>query len=103
MAEITKVKKYHTEDHNLRAFQDSVDKAVSEISAKFILNGNLVKDISIVTGTPKTIEHKLGREYIGWLAVKRSSGALLWQSTSTVPGTLVLNASANVSVDLWVF
>lgn len=65
----------------------------------------LLKSVALVTGD-NTINHLLGRKLQGWKVVRQRSSATLYdkQDANQMPNlTLVLNASANVTVDLEVF
>lgn len=76
--------------------------AVGDIALKEILDGELLKDVVIVAGTPKLVAHKLGRKPVGYLVVRRSANSMVWDSAATKE-FLTLSASANVTVSLWVF
>jgi hypothetical protein len=71
-----------------------------------ILNGALLEDVVVTTGAVQSIPHQLGRTLIGWMVVRQRASAIVWdtQDANTNPqGTLFLNSSATVTVDLWVF
>lgn len=66
---------------------------------------NIIENVALLTGD-NTIPHTLNRALIGWSIVRIRSVADIYdkQDTNTNPTVnLVLNASANVTVDLEVF
>lgn len=66
---------------------------------------SVLKSVSLLTGT-NTINHKLGRKLQGWKVVRQRAAASLYdnQDSNQKPElTLILIASANVTVDLEVF
>jgi hypothetical protein len=70
------------------------------------MSGLLLSKVTLVSGT-NTIKHGLGRAIQGWIPVRvRSSAASIYdtQDSNTSPNTtLILNASAAVTIDLYVF
>lgn len=67
--------------------------------------GLLLQSVSLTTGD-NVIDHKLGRKLQGWQIVRQRASAALYdkQDANQMPAlTLVLNTSANVTVDLFVF
>lgn len=96
-----------TSNFDLSKVQDNVRNVLESISELHeIVNGRLIKDIAIVSGTAKIISHELSRKLKGWIVVRKSANSTIWDSqlTNTNPKTtLVLQASANVTVSLWVF
>ena len=59
------------------------------------------QNISLTT-TAKTLVHKLGRDYIGFLVIERNASAII-RNTRTDVGFITLTASANVTAKIWVF
>lgn len=66
-----------------------------------LLDGVLKSDQSVTTSTA-TIKHGLGRRPLGWLILTKDANADVWE-TSRSNTDLVLDSSATVTVDLWVF
>lgn len=68
-----------------------------------LLDGLLLGEIEIAT-TPTLVEHKLRRAPLGWIIVSKNANADVWQTTQTLQAAhLTLQASAPVTVTLWVF
>jgi hypothetical protein len=102
---IPELRRVRTEDSDLRQFQDGVVASVAAIRDREVLDGRLIKGIDLVSGTVKVIDHGLGRKLLGWIPVRQDANATVWESDSESLGARVLklNASANVTIDLWVF
>jgi hypothetical protein len=66
-----------------------------------LLNGVQLTKIELGT-TAVNVDHKLGRECQGWIITNKNANADVWQTDSS-KSSIVLQASANVVVDLWVF
>lgn len=89
----------------VKSLQDATDRALRPLTKCSLVGGRLIKDVEISTGTPLLIDHKLGRDPY-WIVVGKSAEADVWDSQAsndTPKRTLVLNASADVTVQLWVF
>jgi hypothetical protein len=102
---IKDLQKVATDDKDLQAFQDKMETFVVPFVTCAIIDGILHNDIQLQTGTVFTLEHRLGRALRGWIVVKKSAQADVWdsQATNQVKSTLLLNSSANVTVSVWVF
>ena len=99
-------KKIDIEDKVIARFQDNVEQAVSQLPSTDIIQGRLVKDVSLLSASTVKVSHKLGRPVVGWFIVRQRASAIIWdsQDSNATPSlTLDLNCSANVVVDLWVF
>lgn len=70
-----------------------------------ILDGVLLPGVELVSGS-NVVPHMLGRVLRGWIPVRVRADATLYdtQDDNDAPSkTLLLTASADVTVDLWVF
>lgn len=70
--------------------------------AKELTQGNLLQNISLLSGD-NILSHRLGRMMTGWFVVDQNAGVTLYRSAALNDKTLTLNASAPVTVSLWVF
>jgi hypothetical protein len=68
-----------------------------------ILQGVLLKDISLTMGIPKVVNHLLQRQPQGWLITDNTASATVWRTAAFNILTLTLEASADTTVSLWVF
>lgn len=69
------------------------------------INNLILKNISLVTGT-NVINHKLGRNLMGWKPTRVRGPASLYDNqdfNQTPQLTLILVSSADVTIDLEVF
>jgi hypothetical protein len=99
-------KKIQSDDDVQNRFQDNVANALDPIVQQEILGGNLLRGISILTGVDNNVPHKLGRKLLGWMLVRNRANSVVWDSQDfnlSQNSTLILNCSANTTIDLWVF
>lgn len=81
-----------------------IPRAVNELQKIPILDGRLIENIALATGTRKVINHGLGRRFRGYIVVRRDAGAIIWSEDATDESKeLWLQASANVNINLWIF
>ena len=92
-------------DDDINRIQDNIDAVLRPLQASAIGQGNLLTGVALINGSTE-VEHKLGRELIGWIIVQQNANAPVWDRQSTnvkKSRTLVLNSTASMSVTLWVF
>lgn len=86
--------------------QNTWASAIEPIISNPLNNGNLLKNIPLVSGT-NVINHKLGRNLQGWYITRqRGSAPSVYDnqdSNQTPQLTLVLVSSASCTIDLAVF
>lgn len=93
-----------TLDSTLNRIQNNIKSAITPITSKEIIDGRLIEEVVIVSGTPKQVNTGLNREPNGWLVARLDANSVVWESTSPDPSNiLVLNSSANCTINLWVF
>lgn len=98
--------KIQSDDEVLNRVQDNVAQTFQPIIQQPILGGNILPGISLLTGVDNNVPHKLGRKLIGYMVVRKNSNSTVWDSQGfnlSQNSTLILNCSANTTVDLWVF
>lgn len=102
-----KFKRHESGDYNIQKVQDALESALKSIEADSpIIPGRLINDVALTSGTASTISHGLGRKLRGYIVVLRNANATVWDDQATNTNstrTLILNASANVTISLWVF
>lgn len=91
----------NVKDDDLRRVQESLYQSVTSMVGIPILDGDLMTGVVLGT-TPADIVHRLQRLPRGWVVVGKNADARVW-STSRTRTTLLMVASAAVTVDLWVF
>ncbi len=96
--------KVRSSDQDLMGVQEQTQGLVKYLAQLPILDGNLIEDIELTSGTAKSVQHQLGRSARGYFVTKKSANAVVWDSVSSQPDReLLLNASASCSVSIWVF
>ncbi len=103
MAKPTELQRHDAQDRDLGELQDRLAEFAQQVSECPLLVGNTVEDIAIVAGTPETVYHKLDRTPEGWLVVRRSASAVVFESGTFDATEITLDASANVTVTVWVY
>lgn len=98
-------KKTRPVDPEAQRFQESAHLGFAFLSAIPFLDGVLVEDVQITSGTAKIVEHGLGREPRGWLVLGKNANANVWETATSVgsENRMTVNASATVTISLWVF
>jgi hypothetical protein len=97
-------KKFNAPDRLMNTLQDNVDNSLRPLLTNPRNDGHLIENIVITSGTAKTVNHGLGRILRGWEIADKNANANVWKSTSSFPDkTLILNASANVTVSIYVY
>lgn len=101
---ISKFKQIKSEDYELMRVQDNVNAAFIPIQNAEIINGQVLKNISLTTGQPNIINHRLNRNLVGYLVIRKDSNANVWDASSSTPNlTILLYTDSNCRVDLYVF
>lgn len=81
--------------------QSNIEDAVTAALKNPLLDGRLLNDVALISGNTK-IEHKLDRKIRGYLVVRKSVAANIYD-VSNDDLFLTLNSSAAVTVSIWVF
>lgn len=100
-----KLQRIQTADRVLNMIQDNVSNILDPYSSKEILQGQILQNIELASGA-NTVAHKLNRKLLGWFVIRQRSSATIYdtQDSQTQPALfLSLVASANVTIDLYVF
>lgn len=96
---------YKTDDGSFTLMQTAWATQLNPIIALPQSSGVLLKQVSLVVGD-NTIDHRLGRNLQGWQLVRIRASAIIYDkqdSNQLQSRTLVLNSSAPVVVDIFVF
>lgn len=83
------------------AVQDNVANVFMFLATFPILDGYLVTNIPLVSGT-NVINHTLGRQPVGWIVTDRNGAATVYR-TAWDARTITLNSSGTVTISAWVF
>ena len=73
------------------------------VLANTILQGNQISGVVLVANTPFVVNHLLSRQMIGWFITDQNANAQVWRTQPLNSKTLTLEASANVTVNIWCY
>ena len=102
---MAQLQKLNTQDELANRIQDNTKKAITQINSNALTSGTILTSQSLKAGD-NTINHKLGKNLSGWFIVRQRAAATFYDkqdSNSSPAQTLILNASAAVVVDIYVF
>jgi hypothetical protein len=102
---LEKLARVQTVSKEINQLQENVIRSVEPVLDNPLVDGVLLQSIILLSGG-NTINHKLGRRLKGWIVTRIRASATIYdtQDTNLFPDlTLKLTASANVTVDLYVF
>lgn len=95
-------RRIRTTDRDLSKVQDAVAGPLRDVVTNKIINGTLVTDVALASATTTILNHKLGKTPQGYIVVKKSAAATIYDTEFTAT-TMTLHSSAAVTVSLWVF
>ena len=93
-------------DRIVNQLQDNISNAFEFLLKDLFFEQVQIKQIKLTAGQDNIVNHKLGRQLIGWLTTRKRGEADIWdlQDTNTMPHlTLILRTSQDVVVDLRVY
>jgi hypothetical protein len=98
---IKQMRKSYTLPEEVKDLENNVKDVLDQITGIRLLDGRLIQDVALLSGANR-IAHVLGRKPQGFIIVNRNSSAIVWQ-TNIDTLFITLNASANITVSLWIF
>lgn len=93
-------------DPEIQNLQYRLEETLRPVTSSSVIDGNLIEDISLASGTTSKIAHKLGRKLIGWIIVGKDAAQHVYDVNSgkTDLDTYIhLTAGGTVTVNIWVF
>jgi hypothetical protein len=99
------IAKVQTDNREVNQLQSNILSYLNTIGQNALLSGVILANQSLKSGD-NTINTKLNRKLQGWFIIRQRGPATLYDkqdSNQTPNSTLILNSSANVSVDIFVF
>lgn len=99
------IAKVQTDNREVNQLQSNILSYLNTIGQNALLSGVILANQSLKSGD-NTINTKLNRKLQGWFIIRQRGPASLYDkqdSNQTPNSTLILNSSANVSVDIFVF
>ena len=88
---IKKYKKFYINPHDpqareLNIVQDSIEQVLTPLTNAQIIDGNYLKEIDLTASVDNLIEHKLEREPLGWLVVRKFAAVDIYESITDTNG-----------------
>lgn len=103
MAGIRDYKKVASTTEDVSRLQDKLQEFFQPIVANPLLDGALLTGVKLTTAVSQ-VPHGLGRPPLGYIVTAQNANATVWRPSNSLPSTFLdLQASAAVTVDLWVF
>jgi hypothetical protein len=99
-------KKINTQDYELSTVQRNTAEFTQQLANNPRLDGLLIEDIALTSGSETTVNHGLGRAIRGFEIVYKNAQVDVWadDAKQIFPNsTLVLDTSATATISLWVF
>ena len=99
-------RKIRSKVQDLVQVQENIEQTFKSVLQVPLLNGRLITDLALVTGSINRVEHKLGRKFIGYLVVRKNAAATIYDSKSSNvadEGVLLLSTDTNTTIDIWIF
>jgi len=97
--------KVQVDDDTLNRVQDRLRVVITALSNVPLLDGVLLENVALVSGSFTAVPHRLARPWRGYIVVANGANAVIWnQAPGTDAGVFLnLQSSANTTVNLWVF
>ena len=86
--------------------QDHIESVINPVLNSAIIDGVILEDIDLVSGSFTSVEHKLGRKPRGYLVIRKSAAETVYEDVGDYDNRklfIKLRASGSVTVNLWVF
>ena len=102
------VKQIDPGNRDVTQTQSNVNTAVKQIANSPIIDGVIIKDVEFVGTVDTVVNHKLGREPIGYIIIGGTGEGIVSESTTTNNNRdkylLLKKDTANtVTITLWIF
>jgi hypothetical protein len=87
-------------------FADLLTKWAAQLNpilANPVMQGRALNAVVLVANTPQTLNHGLSQTMRGWFVTDQGAAANVYRTQPLNAQTITLEASANVTINLWVF
>lgn len=101
MALTEKYRDFTLNDPNLDRMQSFIKSYLQQFDDLSFLNGVFVNNVTVTTSST-SIDHKLGRQPIGWIITDKNALADVYR-VSWNDRVIILDSSATVTLNMWVF
>jgi len=88
--------------YDVNKLQDNVSAAITPILTNPLNYGIILPNVEVPGAAPVTIEHKLGRQPLGWIVIDKTKQADVWK-ISWSDKFITLDSSAVTSINLYIF
>jgi len=84
--------------------QENIAQVLNPLLKNPLVNGVLLTKVQLANGTTN-VEHKLGREPLGWIIVRQDAAALIYEPSTAINKARLLTLISNAAtiVDIWAF
>lgn len=89
-------------DEKTNKLQENIGIKLQEYDNQPFIKGNLLTSV-VINAANTTINHGLNAVPTGWLILDKNADSRIWRTSAFDDKTLTLRASAQVTVNLWVF
>ena len=109
MANANSVKAFKTtgfKDKETNKLQQNVENALEPIINSNIIDGVLLKNVCLSAGIANQVRHRLDREPLGWIVVRKREDSRIWDIQDfniNQKKFLTLTCSHDSNIDLWIF
>lgn len=87
-------------------FDQMINKWAGQLNpvlANLLIQGLPWTGVVLVSGVPQTINHRLGRNQIGWIITDQNAAASIFRTQPFNAYSITLQSNANVTINLWNF
>jgi len=101
---LKRFKRLNTNNYEVATLQSNVSEFVGQFTGNPLLNGNIIKEVVLVSGEITAVSHGLDRKPIGYLVIAANASVDIYELVSITPNS-VLNIAANATaiVNLYIF
>jgi hypothetical protein len=99
-------KKIGQSDPNVSKFQDNVESAINPVLNSSIIDGVLIKNVTLTPLIRNEVLHQLQRAPLGYIIVRKRQDSRIWDlqdSNTATTRTFTLACSHTTCVDIWFF
>lgn len=76
---------------------------LNPVLANLLIQGSQLSGIVLIANTPQMINHFLGKNQTGWIVTDQNAAASIFRTQPFNDSTLTIEASADVTINLWVY
>lgn len=100
---IKQLSKTTTGDYNLDKFQDEVIRVVNPIAKNVLVEGKVLSNVDLYTGSINHVAHSLDKDWSFWFLIGNDSNAVVYEGSQLKRERfLSLNVSADTTVSIFV-